>query len=149
MITKNDCYLLLADLQNKGIDTSEPINELIKSSSIPMSVIKFINDNRQLDLAKFYEKLRKNYNNKKSNLYINIVKEISEPTEVLTTLSALLTQIMLFSKTVENKQMFLRHARANDICRVLSIYFNTYDLTNCIKLLRILKADLKALESIK
>ena len=149
MISKNDCYLLLADLQNKNIDTNEAIKELMNANQIPLSVIKFINDNRQLDLAKFYEKLRKNYNNKKSNLYINIVKEISEPTEVLTTLSALLTQIMLFSKTVENKQMFLRHARANDICRVLSIYFNTYDLTNCIKLLRILKADLKALESIK
>lgn len=149
MISKNDCYLLLADLQNKNIDTNEAIKELMNANQIPLSVIKFINDNRQLDLAKFYEKLRKNYNNKKSNLYINIVKEISEPTEVLTTLSALLTQIMLFSKTVENKQMFLRHARANDICRVLSIYFNTYDLTNCIKLLRILKADLKALESVK
>ena len=149
MITKNDCYLLLADLQNKGIDTSEPINELIKSSSIPMSVIKFINDNRQLDLLNFYEKIRKSYNQKKSNLYINIVKEIENPNDVLTTLSAMLTQALRYSENVQDKQMFLRHARVDDITKVLSIYLTNWDLTNCIKLLKVIKADIKALEVIK
>lgn len=124
MILKNDCYLLLADLQNKGIDTTEAINELITSTTIPMSVIKFINDNRQLDLMKFYEKVRKSYNQKKSNLYINIVKEIEEPSEVLTTLSAMLTQVLRYSEEVDDKQMFLRHARANDISKVLSLYLS-------------------------
>lgn len=149
MISKNDCYLLLADLQQRGIDTSGAIKELMGSTSIPLSVIKFINDNRQFDLAKFYEKLRKSYNQKKSSLYINIVKEIEEPTEVLTTLTSMLTQVLRFSKEVSDKQMFLRHARANDITKVLNIYFTNFDLTNCIKLIRIIKADLKALESIK
>ena len=124
MILKNDCYLLLADLQSKGIDTTEAINELISSTTIPMSVIKFINDNRQLDLMKFYEKVRKSYNQKKSNLYINIVKEIEEPSEVLTTLSAMLTQVLRYSEEVADKQMFLRHARANDISKVLSLYLS-------------------------
>lgn len=149
MITKNDCYLLLADLQNKGIDTSESINELIKSTSIPMSVIKFINDNRQLDLLNFYEKIRKSYNQKKSNLYINIVKEIENPNDVLTTLSAMLTQALRYSENVQDKQMFLRHARVDDITKVLSIYLTNWDLTNCIKLLKVIKADIKALEVIK
>lgn len=149
MILKNDCYLLLADLQNKGIDTTEAINELITSTTIPMSVIKFINDNRQLDLMKFYEKVRKSYNQKKSNLYINIVKEIEEPSEVLTTLSAMLTQVLRYSEEVADKQMFLRHARANDISKVLSLYLSNWDLTNCIKLLKVIKADIKALETIK
>ena len=44
--------------------------------------------------------------------------------------------------------MFLRHARCNEITQVLNNYFKTYDLTNCIKLLRLIKADLKCLESI-
>lgn len=149
MISKNDCLLLLMDIKNNGIDTSEHLKNLINSNNIPLNTLKFINDNRQLDLLNFYEKLRKNYNNKKSTLYINIVKEIDEPNEVLTTLSAMLTQLILFSKTLDNKQMFLKHARANDIVRVLSIYFTTYDLTNCLKLLRIIKADIKALEYIK
>lgn len=149
MILKNDCYLLLADLQNKGIDTKNAINELISSNSIPLNVIKFINDNRQLDLVNFYEKIRKSYNQKKSSLYINIVKEIEEPNEILTTLSAMLTQILRFSENVQDKQMFLRHARANDINKVLSLYLQNWDLTNCIKLLKIIKADIKTLEALK
>lgn len=151
MISKNDCLLLLTDIQNKGIDTTSQIQELLNSNQIPLTVIKFINDNRQLDLANFYEKIRKSYNQKKSNLYINIVKEITDPNETLTTLSGLLTQILLFNRNIkeEDKAMFLRHARANDIVRVLNNYFTSYDLTMCLKLLRIIKADLKALESIK
>ena len=148
MLTKSDMYLLLAELQDKGIDTKQQTIDLARSQSIPMDILKFINDNRQLDLTCFYEKIRKSYNHKKSNLYINIVKDIDDPNEVLTTLSALLTQILIFSKNVENKQMFLSHARADDISKVLYSYFKTYNLQNCIDLLRIIKADLKAIEYI-
>ena len=149
MITKNDCMLLLYDLEEKGVDTKEILLKAVKSKDVSIEVLKFINDNRQLYLSKFYEKLRRSYNDKKSSLYINIVKEIEEPTSVLTTLSAMLTQLLLFSKNVEDKDMFLRHARAYDISRVLSMYFKSYELTACIKLLKVIKADLKALESIK
>ena len=149
MITRNDCLVLLADLQSRGLDTKDAINTLMGTNQLPMSVIKFINDNRQLDLADFYNNIRKNYNHKKSQLYGNIVKEIDDPQEVLTTLSALLTQVLLYSRKLENKQMFLRHSRASDISKVLTIYFNNYNITNCINLLRIIKADIKALESIK
>ena len=149
MITRNDCLLLLADLEDRGIDTREALRESLKTPEPSINVIKFINDNRQLDLAKFYEKIRKSYNNKRSSLYINIVKEIDNPSEVLTTLSAMLTQILLFSRDAEDREMFLRHARAFDITKILANYFQTYDLTNCLKLMRIIKADIKALESIK
>ena len=149
MITKNDCILLLTDLEEKGVDTRKILTELVHSTEPSIEVIKFINDNRQLDLARFYEKIRKSYNAKKSPLYINIVKEVDNPREVLTTLSAMLNQILLFSNTVEDKQMFLRHSRAQEITKILSNYFQTYDLTNCIRLMRIIKADLKALESIR
>jgi hypothetical protein len=149
MITKNDCLLLLADLKDKGVDTSVVTKQLMSSASIDMEVLKFINDNRQLDLTAFYEKIRKSYNNKKSNLYINIVKEIEEPQEVLTTLSAMMTQILLFSKNLEDKQMFFKHSRVNEIVKVLNNYFITYDLTYCIKLIKLIKLDIKALESIK
>ncbi len=149
MISKNDCLLLLADLHEKGINTSASVDTLMRGSNIPLSVLKQINDNRQLDLSVFYNQIRVNYNKKKSSLYINIVKDITEPKDVLTTLSALSTQILLFGNKLENRQMFIKHSRLNEITKVLNIYANTYDLTNCIKLLRVIKADLKALESIK
>ena len=148
MITKNDCYLLLSELNERGIDTSIPIKDLMSSNSPSLEVVKFINDNRQLDLTKFYKKLKKSYNNKKSKLYINIMKEIEHPQEVLTTLSSLLTQILLFSKESEDRQMFLRHARTDEITKVLSGYFKDFDLTNCVKLIKLIKIDIKALETI-
>lgn len=149
MITKNDCYLLLSELNERGVDTSSPIKDLMSSTSPSLEVIKFINDNRQLELTKFYEKLRKSYNNKKSKLYINIMKEIEQPQDVLITLSSLLTQILLFSKDVEDKQMFLRHSRSDEITKVLSGYFKDFDLTRCVKLIKLIKIDIKALETIK
>lgn len=146
MITQRDCYLLLADIQDRGIDTSSQIEELTATATIPQSVLKFINDNRPLDVSKFYEHIRKNYNHKKSNLYINIMKE--DPKEVLTTLSAMSTQILLFSKNVENTPMFIKHTRLNEIYQVLLNYTKTYDLTLANKLLKLIKVDIKALESI-
>lgn len=148
MITKTDCILLLTDLQEKGIDVSSQLKRLMKQSELDVEVIKFINDNRQLDLSNFYYKIRKSYNDKKSKLYINIVKEVEEPNEVLTTLSAMLTQILLFSKKCDDRQLFLKHARAEEISLVLFNYFKNYDLTNCLKLLRLIKADLKTIEYI-
>lgn len=148
MITKTDCVLLLTELQENGVDVSLQLKKLMKQSTPDIEIIKFINDNRQLDLSNFYNKIRKSYNNKKSKLYINIVKEITDPNKVLTTLSAMLTQILLFSEIAENKQLFLKHARSEEISLVLLNYFKNYDLTNCMKLLRIIKADLKAVEYI-
>lgn len=149
MITKNDCYLLLSELNELGIDTSSPIKDLMSSNSPSLEVIKFINDNRQLDLTRFYEKIKKSYNNKKSKLYINIMKEVEQPQDVLVTLSSLLTQILLFSKDATDRQMFLRHSRTDEITKVLSGYFKDFDLTRCVKLIKLIKVDIKALEMIK
>ena len=149
MITRTDCILLLSDLEERGIDTAAILKETLKNAEPTLTTIKFINDNRELALAQFYEKIRKSYNKKKSNLYINIVKEIETPNEVLTTLSALLTQILLFSNGVEDREMFLRHSRAYEISRILTNYFKSYDLTNCVRLLKVIKADIKALEMIR
>lgn len=149
MITKNDCILLLSDINSRDIDTTGAMKKLLSSSEINLEVIKFINDNRPLEVLRFYEQLRYNYNHKKSKLYINIVKEIEDTNDVLTTLSALLTQILLFSKKCEDRELFLKHSRAEEISLVLSRYFKYYDLQTCIQLLRLIKLDLKALEMIK
>lgn len=149
MITKNDCILLLTDISEKNIETTAIMKKLLSNPDIDMEVIKFINDNRPLDVGQFYEQLRYNYNHKKSKLYINIVKEIEDPNEVLTTLSSLLTQILLYSKKCSDREMFLKHSRAEEISKVLTRYFKYYDLSVCLQLLRIIKLDLKALESVK
>lgn len=149
MITKNDCLLLLTDIASRGTDTTAVMKKLMQSQDVDLEVLRFINENRPLEVAQFYEQLRYNYNHKKSKLYINIVKDIDDVNDTLTTLSALLTQILLFSKKCEDRELFLKHSRAGEISMVLARYFKNYDLQTCLQLLRLIKLDLKALESIK
>lgn len=152
MITKNDCLLLLADIED-NYSNKDILNEMVKkvslSHNVTIDVLDFINKNKPLDVLRFYEQLRYNYNHKKSKLYKNIVKEIEDTTEVLTTLSSLLTQILLYSKKCQDKQLFLKHSRAKEISIVLTRYFENSDITICLQLLRLIKADLKCLEEIR
>lgn len=151
MIAKSDIILLLTELQNKGIDVKDEMNLVITSPTIPLEALKKINDNRSLDVLQFYEKIRKSYNNKKSKLYINIMRSdentIDDPKTIVTTLSALLNQILQYKP--DDIALFYKHARANEIVKVLEIYFNTYNLEPARKLLEITKADIKALDMIK
>lgn len=148
MISKNDIILLLTNLEDSGVDVKDNIVKVLRSSEIPLQVLKFINDNRQLDLTSFYEKLRKNYNNKKSKLYISIVKEDTDVGEVISTLASYELQAILFSKNLSDPQMFLSHARAKEVSLVLAKYFSDYDLSTCMELLRLIRTDLKACEII-
>ena len=139
----------LSEIKGIGLTTEKYLNELVKSKQPSLEVIKFINDNRQFDANKFYEKIRKSYNNKKSQLYMNIVREDNfEADSILTTLASLNLQILLYSKNVKDKQMFLKHMRFNDVCEVLLNYANTYDLVPCMQMLQVIKSDLKAFEYI-
>lgn len=152
MITRRDCLLLLSELSAKGIDTSYMMKLALATSDADITVIKFINDNRQLDANAFYEKIRKSYNHKKSNLYKNIVTcdEVDCSTTVLTTLAALNLQILLFinNNNVSDVKMFLEHTRFEEINHCMLNYSRTFDLVPCIKVLQMVKADLKAFEYI-
>ena len=150
MIRKDDCVLLLTQIQEeKNINVKPYISRLIMSDSIPEDILKFINDNRQLDLTAFYKKVRKSYNANKSNLYKNLVREtFNKPEEVLTTLASLTLQILLFNEKVEDKASFLKHSRFDELTFVLNNYSKTYDLRPCLNLLYLIKSDIKILESI-
>ena len=150
MITKKDVLLLLTEMQNSGIDTKNEIASLFKSNSIPLDVLKFINDRRQLDVTAFYELIRKNGNQNKSKLYKNIMKDdYADSDESLTTLCALLLQINLFASKLEDNAMFLKHVRAADITKVLNGYYTNYDLIPCYQALQAIRADIYALEQIQ
>ena len=149
MITKNDCLLLLSELQDKGLETKPYVMKVLKDNNVNLEVLKFINDNRKLELTEFYNFLRNRYNEKKSKLYKEIVQiNEKQPKDIVVTLSSLLTQILLYSNKVENKQLFLKHSRADEISKVLVKYFQDYDVQLCVSMMNLLKADLKACEYI-
>ena len=149
MISKNELVLLLTDLEKSGVEgASKQIKDALLSKNIEFSTLKFINDNRPLEIIQFYERMRKNYNSKKSPLYKNIVKDIDDVEEIITTLHAYALQVNLFSKKLENKQLFFKHAREEEVTRVLNKYYTDYDITSAVKVLRLIKADLVAFETI-
>ena len=150
MIKKNDVLLLLTELQDNGEDVSKYISTLYKTKDIPIETIKFINDKREIDVAAFYERLRSNYNHKKSDLYINIVKEdLTDLDEILTTLAAYNLQVLLFARKLDNKELFYKFSRVEEVTRVLNNYYKTYDIEKCRLILSLIKADLKLFEAIK
>lgn len=149
MITKNDCLTLLVSLEDKGINIDSQMKKLITSKEIPMDTLKFILDNRGIEVANFYEMLRKKHNQKKSPLYHNIVKDITDVDEIITTLACLLVQITLYSRKLQsNKDIFQREIRAEEITRVLNHFYATGEFNQCIALMKLLKADLLVLEHI-
>ena len=149
MISKNDLILILTEISDKsGIDTTDMVTKVLTSKNIPFDVLKYVNEQRELAVSKFYSHIRKSYNNKKSKLYINIVKEIEDVNDVLTTLASLNLQLLLYSKQVEDKQLFFRQSRAEEITKVLNLYYQNYDLTNCLRLLHLIKADIVAFETL-
>ena len=146
MFTKTDCLALLFELKDKGIDVDSEIKYLLIHNEPTLNIIKKLNDNMNLSIRAFYDKLRKSYNNKKSKLYINIVKEDElEPKELLCTLASLQLQILLFNKTL-NDASFLRQASFNEISDCFKAYYSSGDIIPCQKLLGLFKADLKFLE---
>lgn len=149
MISKNDLVLILTEISEKtGVDTTDKITKVLTSRNIPLDIVQYVNKERELDVSKFYAYIRKSYNQKKSKLYINIMKEIDDVNDVLTTLSSLNLQLLLFSKQLDDKQLFFKHSRAEEITKVLNLYFQTYDLTNCLRLLHLIKADIIAFETL-
>ena len=151
MLQKNDLVLLLSEMQEQGMDVEKELTMLLTSPSIPLNILKIVNDNRPLPVTQFYERVRKNHNEKKSDLYKNIMKETTEIDKILTTLSAFILQVNLFARYLDENdlQMFYKHSRVEEITRVLNNYYKTYDLTSCIKILRLIKSDILAFETIK
>lgn len=151
MLQKTDLILLLTTIQEEhpDLDVRDYVDMAIRTPGINLEALKFINDIRPLEVRQFYEKLRRSYNQKKSNLYINIMK--SDETELKNTmvvLTSLLNQIMIFAEKVEDRQLFLKHSRADEVCKVILLYLTNYDIQPAVKLLQLIKADLKTLQEI-
>ena len=78
MINKSDLMTVLVALEDRGLDINQPMRKLVTAKEIPTEVLKFILDNKGIEVANFYEMLRKKHNEKKSPLYHNIVKDIED-----------------------------------------------------------------------
>jgi len=150
MLTKEDLLLLLDEIEQRGVDIKNYPYKLMMGDRIPSEILKFVNDNRPLEINNFYEMLRKNHNKKKTPLYKNLVKgEFDSNKEALITLASLHLQILLYAKKLEDETLFLKHSRAEEITQVLNNYYRTYDLIPCLKLLKLIRNDMKCFELLR
>lgn len=148
MINKNDCMSILVKLEDRGLNIDAYMRKLVVSKDIPLDVLKFIAQNRGIEVGNFYEMLRKKHNQSKSPLYTNIVKEVTDPKESVITLTCLLTQIALYGSKLEDKDAFYKEVRAEEISRVLNGYFQSGRLENVLALIKLIKSDMLVLEYI-
>lgn len=148
MITKADCLSILVKLEkDQNINVDKYVKQVaLAKDTIPLEVLRFIANNRGLEVVNFYEMLRKKHNKDKSPLYTNILKEISDPNEVVLTLSCLLTQIMLYGNKLSNPEAFYKEVRAEELTRALNTFFGDSNWEICKTVLRLVKSDILVLE---
>lgn len=146
MISKNDCMSILVSLEDKGININQYMHKLLISKDIPIEVLQFIADNRGFEATAFYEMLRKNHNKNKSPLYINLLRGQDDPKELLITLSCLLTQVMLYSKKLNNPINFLNEIRFKELAKAMYNYSESGLIDEVLLVLRAVKTDLLVLE---
>lgn len=146
MITKNDCLSILVKMEDNGLSVNAYIKKLLGAKEIPLDVLQFIAKNRGIEVGNFYEMLRQKHNKSKSPLYTNILKEIDDVDDVITTLTCLMTQIVLYGKKLDDSSAFYKEVRAEEITRVLNEYFKTELPDDCVKLIKLIKSDILVLE---
>lgn len=149
MLNRQDCYKILFDMKEKGIDVTEQISQLSKNVKVPLQVIKFINENRELNVTTFYESLRKKHNEKTSKLYLKIMKEDLDANECLKTLSSYVTQVLIASEKIQlsERKSFLESSHILQVISALHKYFASQELLECLDILKIIKSDIKILEN--
>lgn len=151
MLTKDDCLSLLVNMEQTGIDVNKQIKQLISSTAPSIDILEFIVQNNGIEATNFYNILRIKHNKNNSKLYTNLVSEsLTDPLEIVTTLTSLLTQIMLHCKNlVETKQdRFLTEVRAKEITDALGVFFTAKDATLCLELYKLIHTDLLVLEGL-
>lgn len=148
LIDKQDVILLLTQLREEGVDVTNHITATIKSG-VSLETLKFINDHRQMDLSAFFEKIRHSYNSNKSKLYRQLMSDYTEEDtyEAICALNSLALQICVYAKHVKDKELFFKFCRLPEIYKCLYEYAHTYNIINSLKLLHLIKCDIKVLES--
>lgn len=59
MITKNDCLSILVKLEDSGLNVDSYMKKLIVSKEVPLEVLRFISQNRGLEVTNFLWNVKK------------------------------------------------------------------------------------------
>lgn len=158
MFLTQDCLDFLTNKKNQATNSTEInyLNKLIKAllldNKLTEELLSYMIKEQGLEVRNFYEYLRKQYNNRRSKLYKNLVREdfldqnVSEKVIVLT---SLLQQITLHCKHLDSKRAqdsFLKQSRADEILESLHSYFSAGNEEYINQVLKLIQIDLKVIE---
>lgn len=146
MLTKSECLSVLSSIDANDGEVNRQIRALMSSPTIPVDVIRFIIDHKSSDEAEFYEMLRRQHNKQKSKIYTSILRDPESSADAALTLSCFLTQVMLYERKIENPARFFKSIRADEISAALSQFFLDSTSDVCIRMLRLIRADLLVFE---
>lgn len=145
MLTSQDLIYFLTKCNTKEADVI--IRKLLTSSAFKGEAISYLNSTRSIDIVNFYEHLRKSYNEKRSSLYINLMKEDLPLEDQVITLASYILQANIYLKKAINRPLFIRESEVNNSALALQKYYSQEDLLEVRNQLNKIKEDIKLYES--
>jgi len=123
-INKTSVYAKLLDIkENKEVDTSKYVREMVGSDTVPFNVLVFINKHYPIEQLAVYNKI---YESRRNNpLYKNLVNENLPIEEMAISLSSFLTHTLIKSKET------IKEGREEDGFEYLNIT-NSEEITNAL-----------------
>lgn len=149
MLNKQECYKILLDLRSQGVNVNRQIGLLAGAPTVPNEVIKFINENRALNVTEFYKVLRKKSNSTKNKLYKELVAETQQPIDKVKALSSFITQGIIAGEKLDpmERENFFEALRLADCAQALMKYFTNSEIQPILETVLLIKNDIKILEN--
>lgn len=147
MLNKHDCYEILFNMANEGLDVHDEISKVMTTENyIPKIVINYLKENND-PTVKFYL----NLNNKAHKIIKEILtcdnKPVSTYIKIATSLitQATITLEHMDPKDIKSQNLLIKSLKLSDISQSLSTYFNSGDFTSLVEIIKETRKDVKLL----
>jgi hypothetical protein len=145
VISKIDCYKLLNEIQNSGIDIKDTLTELTNNVNVTKNIINFINKHRPQNIYLFYKELQHKNSKRKNKLYQNLLKDNNTETERLLSLTSYISQVFLFTEKMETveKLKFYQQSNLTQCISALYNYVEKKDYSEILNIYDLISTDIK------
>lgn len=146
IITKHNCYKILFQMQEDGMDVHKELKSLLNSDQIPLIIIKKLKDEND-PVISFYLHL----NNKAHKIIKEILNCDGKPVaNYIKIATSIITQSIIsiehqFTDNINDQNVFIKNLGIEQLSKGLYDYFSTSDPTNLIISVQNCKNDLQAI----
>lgn len=145
LTNKHECYTILNELNNNGVDVADALNEVVCGITPKVVVDELIK--RDDDVVNFYLNL-----NKKAHKIIKEIltcdgKTVGTYIKIATSLitQSVITAEHLYQNDIEGQNHFMECIGTARLAEALSYYFQTGDFSKLIETVEVNKQDVKSI----